>query len=247
MLFRMRALALLIALSSTAWAFGDSDRLALAQLDLGGRTTPRPSATRRLAWEIEKRTSILTVGEPVSVKLSDEKALAKNPLLYLRGDGGFTLPVEPELDRLRRHLAGGGLLVIDAAADNGFDASVRALVGRLFPRQGMERIPAEHVVYKTFYLLQRPVGRTADAPFLEGVSYDGRLVVIYSKNDLAGAWAKDGLGHWEEEVVPGGERQREMAIRLGVNLAMYALCLDYKDDQVHVPFILRRRQWRFTP
>ena len=31
------------------------------------------------------------------------------------------------------------------------------------------------------------------------------------------------------------------AIRLGVNLAMYALCLDYKDDQVHAPFIMRRR------
>jgi hypothetical protein len=25
---------------------------------------------------------------------------------------------------------------------------------------------------------------------------------------------------------------------------MYALCLDYKDDQVHAPFILRRRAGR---
>ena len=44
--------------------------------------------------------------------------------------------------------------------------------------------------------------------------------------------------------MPGGEAQREMAFRLGINLAMYALCLDYKTDQVHVPFILRRRQWQ---
>ena len=44
--------------------------------------------------------------------------------------------------------------------------------------------------------------------------------------------------------MPGGERQRELAFRLGINLAMYALCLDYKTDQVHVPFILRRRQWQ---
>jgi hypothetical protein len=27
-------------------------------------------------------------------------------------------------------------------------------------------------------------------------------------------------------------------------LAMYATCLDYKTDQVHVPFILRRRRWQ---
>ena len=42
-------------------------------------------------------------------------------------------------------------------------------------------------------------------------------------------------------VEPGGEAQRETAFRLGVNLAMYALCTDYKDDAVHLPFILRRR------
>ncbi len=28
----------------------------------------------------------------------------------------------------------------------------------------------------------------------------------------------------------------------GVNLVMYALCLDYKEDQVHIPFILQRRR-----
>ena len=45
-------------------------------------------------------------------------------------------------------------------------------------------------------------------------------------------------------MLPGGDTQRELAFRLGINLAMYALCLDYKTDQVHVPFILRRRQWQ---
>jgi len=35
-----------------------------------------------------------------------------------------------------------------------------------------------------------------------------------------------------------------MALRTGVNLAMYALCLDYKKDQVHVETLLRQRRWR---
>ena len=35
--------------------------------------------------------------------------------------------------------------------------------------------------------------------------------------------------------------------RLGINLVMYALCLDYKTDQVHVPFILKRRHWQVEP
>jgi len=70
----------------------------------------------------------------------------------------------------------------------------------------------------------------------------GRLAAVYSANDLVGAFARDSLGTWELEVVPGGELQREKAIRLGVNLAMYAMCLDYKEDQVHIPFIMKRRR-----
>ena len=43
------------------------------------------------------------------------------------------------------------------------------------------------------------------------------------------------------QVVPGGELQREHATRLAVNVAMYVLCSNYKDDQVHAPFLMRRR------
>ena len=41
-------------------------------------------------------------------------------------------------------------------------------------------------------------------------------------------------------VVPGGEQQREMAYRFGINLVMYVLTGNYKSDQVHVPAILER-------
>jgi hypothetical protein len=65
--------------------------------------------------------------------------------------------------------------------------------------------------------------------------------VIYSRHDLGGALERDNLGNYLHAVEPGGEGQREAAIRMGVNLVVYALCLDYKDDQVHAPFIMRRR------
>ena len=53
-----------------------------------------------------------------------------------------------------------------------------------------------------------------------------------------------GAGQWALPVRPGGARQREMALRFAVNLLMYATCLNYKRDQVHVPAILKRRKWR---
>jgi len=123
---------------------------------------------------------------------------------------------------------------------------VRRLVAELFPTegQGLAIVPKEHVVFKSFYLIPRPVGRIAVSSVMEGVVRDKRLVVAYTQNDLGGAWSRDDFGNFHFECKPGGERQREMAFRLGTNLAMYALCLDYKTDQVHVPFIMRRRRWR---
>jgi hypothetical protein len=41
-------------------------------------------------------------------------------------------------------------------------------------------------------------------------------------------------------VSPGGETQREMSYRFGVNLVMHALTGNYKDDMVHMPDIMQR-------
>ena len=245
---RMRAgaVGLVLLSAGVAHAFGDVDKLVIAQIAYAGNYSPRPSAARRLAWEIEKRTSIETA-DPVEVRLSDEAAMRRSPFLTLSGDGAFPAPDDAEVARLRRHLAGGGFLFIDNAdprPGGGFDDSVRQLAHRLFPKEPLARIPSDHVLYKSFYLLKTPVGRVAQVPYLEGVTHDGRLVIVYSQNDLGGALARDQFGQWEHEVYPGGDQQREMAFRLGINLAMYALCLDYKTDQVHVPFILRRRVWQ---
>ena len=50
----------------------------------------------------------------------------------------------------------------------------------------------------------------------------------------------DPQGRAMNAVVPGGEPQREQALRFGVNLVMYALTGNYKTDQVHVPALLER-------
>ncbi|HJU19232.1 MAG TPA: DUF4159 domain-containing protein [Stellaceae bacterium] len=69
---------------------------------------------------------------------------------------------------------------------------------------------------------------------------DGVSTVIVGANDWAGAWAIDDEGRAMFPVVPGGEPQREMALRFGINLVMYVLTGNYKADQVHVPAILER-------
>ena len=108
----------------------------------------------------------------------------------------------------------------------------------------MTRIASDHVIKRSFYLVDGAPGRLAIAEYVEGIELDERMAVVFSHNDMLGALERDGFGNWLLEVSPGGEQQRNMTHRFGVNLLMYATCLDYKDDQVHVPFLLERRRWR---
>jgi len=232
-----------LALPRMARPMGDSSRVAIGQIEHGGRWNPRPSALRRLSWEISQRTSIDTAGDGVPVRLSGA-SVHLHPFLYLAGDGALPPFPEADLGTLRRHLQYGGFLLVDAADGSdgtGFDVSVRRELQRLLPASPLARIPREHVLYKSFYLIDHQGGRVLTRPWLEGQTLNGRLAVVYSQNDLGGAWARGQLGDWEYDCTPGGEPQREAAFRLGVNLAMYALCTDYKDDAVHLPFIMKRR------
>ena len=119
---------------------------------------------------------------------------------------------------------------------------MRRLLAQVLPGELPARIPDEHVLWKSFYVLHGAPGRILAAPYIEGVERDRRLAVVYTQNDLGGALARDGFGRWEHEVIPGGDDQREEAFRLGVNLVMYALCLDYKTEQAHIDYILRTRR-----
>ena len=62
---------------------------------------------------------------------------------------------------------------------------------------------------------------------------------VYTTQTLAGV-INDKLGHWKYDVVGGGSLQRKTSVRLGVNIILYALTLDYKKDMVHLPIILER-------
>ncbi|MDX2023433.1 MAG: DUF4159 domain-containing protein [Deltaproteobacteria bacterium] len=222
-------------------------RFRLARLVLGGLPDPRPSALKRWAWELEARTSLEPETEPASVRAADPD-LFKYPMLVLSGDQAFTPPADADVIRLRRYLTFGGFLLIDSAegrAGGAFDDCVRKLLARLLPSDLPKRVSDDHVLWKTFYLLHAPAGRIMAAPYLEAVERDKRIAVLYSQNDLCGALARDGFGRYEHEVIPGGDTQREYAHRLAVNVTMYALCLDYKEEQAHIEFILRSRRSRF--
>jgi hypothetical protein len=209
----------------------------------GGHWNPRPNGLPRLAWEIRRRTSIDIHPNPVSVTLLNPSLFAY-PFLVWQGDTSFTAFSEAERVALRQYLHAGGTLwvdVSDAQPQSLFERSVLRELQQVFPREPLQRIPQKHVLYKSFYLLRNHGGRVLNKAYLEGILIEGRWAVIITGNDIAGAIARNSFGEYDFDVGEGGDAAREMSVRIGVNIMMYALCLDYKDDQVHIPFILQRR------
>jgi hypothetical protein len=233
-----------IALPRPGRTYGGKDYFVWAQLRYPGSWDPNPRAAERFLEALRRRTSVeaasvrrvLDVGSPDLFSL---------PFLHVAGRGRFpNLGSEGE-GWLRRYLEHGGFVLFDDAtgiSDSGFAEGVGEMLARVLPGRSLQPLPADHTVFQSFYLLRGVAGRTAARPFLYGVAVEDLTPAILCPNDLTGAYDGDRVGGYTYPCTPGGEHQREMAFRLGVNLVLYALTGNYKKDQVHIPFILKRRQ-----
>jgi hypothetical protein len=204
-------------------------------------------------------------GEPRGVDIVTDE-IAFYPVLYWPVlDSAEELP-EAALAKIDAFMKQGGLIIFDTrdygsglptgmamAGERG--PALQRLIGKLdIPR--LEPVPDDHVLTKSFYLLQSFPGRWdggqlwveaqersedgAEGDNNRARQADGVSSIMITPNDFASAWALDESGTPIYPVVPGGERQREMALRTGVNIVMHALTGNYKADQVHVPALLER-------
>jgi hypothetical protein len=156
-------------------------------LQLGGanRLGPRPNALRRLARELEKRTSIAVQVDPVVVTPTSD-TLHETPFLYLAGERELELPSAAGIAALRRFLTFGGFLLVDSAegsTDGAFDGAVRKIGGVSIAGKGPRARRA--ITWSTSRSTCSIVrSAAAIAPAMEAVIRDGRIVVIVA-NELA--------------------------------------------------------------
>jgi len=197
---------------------------------------------------LRSRTSV-EPADPVGLDLEkDEPRLY--PLIYWA-----ITSTQPALSAraaaaLDRYLRTGGILFIDTRDQHlsfdrpaGGNPDLKRLLGGV-EIPPLVAMPAEHVLTKSFYLLSDMPGRwTGGKLWIEpggGRVNDGVTTVVIGSNDYVGAWAADQRGRGVMPVQPGGETQREMSYRVGVNLVMHALTGNYKDDMVHMQDIMQR-------
>lgn len=259
------AIAVLLAAGSFAWPhpaaaqpISDDDIIAAMQtthLAYVRTGVPDVDATSKaglngLTTILLERTST-DVGSPVGVDLEADE-LTFYPLLYWPMTATQKIPSARAIDKLNKYIAGGGMIFFDTADQNvvglsdgsgpGIQRLQELTAGLDVPP--LVPVPADHVLTRAFYLLKDFPGRWIGGNlWVEAANSrinDGVATIIVGSNDYASAWAVDDLGQPIFPVTPGGERQREMAYRFGVNLVMYSLTGSYKSDQVHVPAILER-------
>jgi uncharacterized protein DUF4159/aerotolerance regulator-like protein len=200
--------------------------------------------------DVLNRRTAVDAGDPMAVDIERDE-LVFFPLLYWPVVPGEPPPSPQAVERINKFLATGGTILFDTQ-DQGEATPFSANQTQQRLEQiasGLEiptlmPVPPDHVLTKSFYLMQEFPGRWSGGRLwvepTDDTVNDGVASVIVGSNDYAGAWAVDNSGQPLHAAVPGGEPQRELAYRFGVNLVMYALTGNYKNDQVHVPAILER-------
>ncbi|MBS0222632.1 MAG: DUF4159 domain-containing protein [Proteobacteria bacterium] len=201
-----------------------------------------------LSEVLRSRTSV-EPADPVGIDLErDEPRLF--PLIYWP-----ITSTQPNLSpkasaALDRYLRTGGIVFVDTRDQQmSFDRpangnpDLKRLLGAI-ELPPLVSMPSDYVLTKSFYLLSDFPGRWQGGKLWieagNGRVNDGVPTIIIGSNDYAGAWAVDQRGRGLMPVSPGGETQREMAFRFGVNLVMVALTGNYKDDAVHLQDIMQR-------
>jgi hypothetical protein len=217
-----------------------------------------------LSDKLWQRTSVEPM-MPMGVDVEKDE-LAFFPFLYWPVPAGQKALSDEAYAKLNQYLRTGGMILFDTR-----DADITGFGGGTTPEgqtlqviasgldiPPLEPMPLDHVLTRTFYLLQDFPGRhqggqvwveaapDAEAEAAEGMPFrnlnDGVTPVVIGGADWAAAWATDESGIPLVPIGRGfaGEQQREIAYRFGINLIMHVLTGNYKSDQVHVPALLER-------
>lgn len=204
---------------SLASAPNTAGRLTVARLQYDGDDWyANPSSLPNLIRAIRERTTLAVEPDEVRLTLLDDR-IWDHPFLHLTGHGQIRWSDE-EVRRLRAYLERGGFLHAD---DNyGLDENFRREIAKVFPRDTLVDVPLDHPIYRIVYAMPTGVPKIHEHDGKParglGLFIGERLVVFYSyESDLGNGW--EDVGTYADDP----PALHEQALRMGVNLYVYAL------------------------
>ena len=135
------------------------------------------------------RTSAPARQTPGTVRADDPLLLAE-PFALWGGEGDVPPLTEREVSGLRRFVALGGVLLVDdfAPEEGSFSRAARRELRRVVPEGSPIPIGPENVVFKSFYLIRRAVGRVEGPAQARGRHPRGRAAE--SSTPRTTSWAR---------------------------------------------------------
>jgi len=209
-------LALVFSATSLAQ---EEDKFTIARLKYGGGGDWYVGQTiiPNLLKGLRERTNMDTASKQAQVQLND-RDLYSYPFIFMTGHGNVSFS-DQEVINLRMYLTRGGFLW--ANDDYGMDKSFRREMKRVFPNKELVEVPFEHEIYHCFYNFPNGPPKIHEhdgkPPKGYGIFHEGRMVVYYNyESDIAN-------GLEDPEVHKDPPEKREQALRMAVNIVIYAL------------------------
>jgi hypothetical protein len=165
----------------------------------------------------EKESAISTSRRFHAVKLSSGEIYGY-PLVIMTGEGSFELP-DSERENLRRYIERGGFLLASAGCSSQeWDRSFRNEMAKIFAGKALEPLGLDHPVFHTVTDIKELTAKHGKPRPLEGLSFGGRLGILYSQDGL------NDTSHTQGCCCCGGN---EITNCLDVNVNVLAYALTY--------------------
>ncbi len=195
-----------------------NDVVQCANLIFAGTHTSRCFSDEFLR-EAQKKTAIPTERRFKSVKLASDE-LFKYPFAMITGEKNFFF-TSTERKNLKNYLEKGGFILASAGCSNkDFDQAFRRELKTIFGKKNLEKIPMSHPVFKTVNIIKELKTKHNEGikgkVQLEGLTLNGKLVLIYSPHGLNNTANTQGC------CCCGGNEVLN-SLEVNVNILVYAL------------------------
>ncbi len=206
---------MLLPLSEPLVAQNDEYRIARLQYRGGGDWYNDPSSLTNLIRFARQHIPI-NLSEQYDDVAIGSRDIHRYPFLFMTGHGNVVVN-QAEAQNIREYVDNGGFLYIDD--DYGFDPYVREILSIIFPDDELIELPINHPIYNQVFEFPDGLPKIHEHDGLPpqgfGIFRNGRLGVYYTyESNLADGWAYD-VHNNPEEIT-------QKALRMGVNLLVYA-------------------------